>query len=224
MKPTKPKLKPCPFCGSTDIVIAQTPEFPSGGYMLCRGCYATTRSSTYTDEAVANWNRRVDDTPHGDCVKCMDEPDESCPFYGEPDGCNDRELAEKARRNAKFGEMIGREAACKEPSQVGNAAKMREALSDACYAMHNFLKTKYGGYEEMAKALDKAKASLAAPPRNCDVGTAEEQARRFYSFCKKFQSGIQGMCSSQCPCKECCDMCHCQLKWAQMPYEEGGAK
>lgn len=76
MKPTKPKLKPCPFCGGTDIVIAQTPEFPSGGYMLCRGCYATTRSGIYTDEAVANWNRRVDDTPHGDCVKCMDEPDD----------------------------------------------------------------------------------------------------------------------------------------------------
>ena len=100
------------------------------------------------------------------------------------------------------------------------SSKLREALSDACYAMFNFLKTQNGGYEEMAKALDKAKATLAAPPRNCDVGTAEEQAERFYSFCKKFQSGIQGMCSSQCPCKECSDMCHCQTKWSQMPYEE----
>ena len=51
---------------------------------------------------------------------------------------------------------------------VGNAAKMREALSDACYAMFNFLKTQNGGYGEMAKALDKAKAALAEPPRNCD--------------------------------------------------------
>ena len=50
----------------------------------------------------------------------------------------------------------------------GNAAKMRDALSDACYAMFNFLKTQNGGYEEMAKALDKAKAALAEPPRNCD--------------------------------------------------------
>ena len=50
----------------------------------------------------------------------------------------------------------------------GNAAKMREALSDACYAMFNFLKTQNGGYEEMAKALDKAKAALAVPPRNFD--------------------------------------------------------
>ena len=50
----------------------------------------------------------------------------------------------------------------------GNAAKMRDALSDACYAMFNFLKTQNGGYGEMAKALDKAKAALAEPPRNCD--------------------------------------------------------
>lgn len=55
------KLKPCPFCGSTDIVIAQKPGFFSGGYALCQGCYATTMSSIYTDEAIANWNRRTHD-------------------------------------------------------------------------------------------------------------------------------------------------------------------
>lgn len=53
-------------------------------------------------------------------------------------------------------------------NRLGNAAKMRAALSDACYAMFNFLKTQNGGYEEMEKALDKAKAALSAPPRNCD--------------------------------------------------------
>lgn len=58
----------------------------------------------------------------------------------------------------------------------GNAAKMREALSDACYAMFNFLKTQNGSYEEMANALDKAKAALAAPPRNCDCYRDEDDA------------------------------------------------
>ena len=53
------KLNPCPFCGSTDIVIAQNPGFSSGGYVMCRGCCATTRSSVYTDKAVAHWNRRT---------------------------------------------------------------------------------------------------------------------------------------------------------------------
>ena len=57
---------------------------------------------------------------------------------------------------------------------VGNVAKMREALSDACYAMFNFLKTQNGGYEEMAKALDKAKTALADPPRNCDAFSKAE--------------------------------------------------
>ena len=76
--------------------------------------------------------------------------------------------AEAAQVCGEVGEMIGREATREKSSRVGNAAKMREALSDACYAMFNFLKTQNGGYEEMAKALDKAKAALAEPPRNCD--------------------------------------------------------
>lgn len=62
-------------------------------------------------------------------------------------------------------------------NHLGNAAKMREALSDACYAMFNFLKTQNGGYEEMAKALDKAKAALSATPRNCDVLSKDEVLR-----------------------------------------------
>ena len=61
-----------------------------------------------------------------------------------------------------------RESTCEKSSAVGNAAAMREALSDSCYAMFNFLKTQNGGYVEMANALDKAKAALAKPPRNCD--------------------------------------------------------
>lgn len=64
------KLKPCPFCGSTDIVIAQKPGFSSGGYALCRGCCATTMSSIYTDEAIANWNRRPNDGHKcGECAE-----------------------------------------------------------------------------------------------------------------------------------------------------------
>ena len=76
--------------------------------------------------------------------------------------------AEAAQVCGEIGEMIGREATREKSSRVGNAAKMRESLSDACYAMFNFLKTQNGGYGEMAKALDKAKAALAEPPRNCD--------------------------------------------------------
>ena len=113
-----------------------------------------------------------------------------------------------------------REATREKPSQVSNAAKTREALSDACYAMFNFLKTQNGGYEEMAKALDKAKAALAEPPRNCDVGTDEEQSRRYEELCYRHTCGSR--CSaSGCPMYEY----DCSpFAWGQMPYEEGGAK
>jgi hypothetical protein len=95
---------------------------------------------------------------------------------------------------------------------------MREALSDAYYAMFNFLKTQYGGYEEMAKALDKSKAALAEPLRNCDVGTAEEQYARFVDFCWRYHTVSIGGNSScnDCPIK---GRKVCQLAWAQEPYE-----
>ena len=78
--------------------------------------------------------------------------------------CDLLSLADRIEDAAKRERKATRE----KSSQVGNAAAMREALSDACYAMFNFLKTQNGGYGEMAKALDKAKATLAEPPRNCD--------------------------------------------------------
>ena len=113
--------------------------------------------------------------------------------------------------------------ACEQPvtdcNRLNNAAAMREALSDACYAMFNFLKTQNGGYEEMAKALDKAKAALATHPRNCDIGTVEEQAERFDCFCYNHRSREKGC--GDCPLLEGGS---CELAWTQMPYGEGGAK
>ena len=125
--------------------------------------------------------------------------------------------AEAAQVCGEIGEMIGREATREKSSRVGNAAKMRNALSDACYAMFNFLKTQNGGYEEMAKALDKAKAALAVPPRNCDVGTDEEQSRRYEELCDRHT------CGSRCSASGCPMYEHdCSpFAWGQMPYEEG---
>lgn len=118
--------------------------------------------------------------------------------------------AEAAQICGEIGEMVGREAAVKS-SQVGNAAVMRKALSDSSYAMFNFLKTQNGGWEEMANALDKAKAALADPPRNCDVGTVDEQIKRHRDWCN-----IDVCYESSCKI--------CFAKWSQMSYEKGGAK
>lgn len=72
--------------------------------------------------------------------------------------------------------------------------------------------------------LDACRDALSAPPRNCDVGTAEEQTHRMLLYCKS-----HGVDESRCfRCKGCplltADIC--ELSWAQMPYEaqEGGAK
>lgn len=66
-------------------------------------------------------------------------------------------------------------------------------------------------------AEDVINAALAAPPRNCDVGTAEEQFERWQSFCDKFDDDCKG-----CPCDEhSSSLTYCFSKWAQMSYEEG---
>ena len=70
----------------------------------------------------------------------------------------------------------------------------------------------------------KLAESLKKDLRNCDVGTAEEQEKRFNSFCKTHLSGIRSICSAQCPCVGCRSMFHCLTKWLQMPYEKGDEK
>ena len=63
------------------------------------------------------------------------------------------------------------------------------------------------------------KSALAEQPRNCDVGTALEQSKRFMDFCRP---------GCRPPnCEECkvypkrMNKFWCQLEWAQMPYEGG---
>ena len=84
----------------------------------------------------------------------------------------EREREAGAEAAQIIGEMVGREASKNQSvtncNRLGNAAKMREALINAYYAMFKFIKTPYYEYEEMSIALDGAIAALAAPPRNCD--------------------------------------------------------
>lgn len=74
---------------------------------------------------------------------------------------------------------------------------------------------------EVKEAQDIAKFALAAPTRNCDVGTPEEQDRRFCKWCHKH--GIDGDMEVACAHQNMsCTLC--ALRWAQMSYEEGAAK
>ena len=70
-----------------------------------------------------------------------------------------------------------------------------------------------------------AEAALAAPPRNCDVGTAEDKVERFGEYCISHKATL--------PLPDRCRRCRirgemhvhkCIFEWEQMPYEKGVAK
>lgn len=69
------------------------------------------------------------------------------------------------------------------------------------------------------KTFLDAKAALAEPLRNCDVGTAEEQIARFVAECLAIRKRNTVEPCAGCPCS-----CggegteDCQLYWAQMPF------
>lgn len=59
---TKPDLKPCPFCGSTDVHVRQIDKECS--VVSCDGCnaeggYFGGNDSTSPAEAIEAWNRRT---------------------------------------------------------------------------------------------------------------------------------------------------------------------
>ena len=93
--------------------------------------------------------------------------------------------------------------------------KMREALQQAKDAILAARKKMGVDNPIILEIID---AALAAPPRNCDVGTEQEQARRFLKYCVKQD------CEKACPFRDCKNSHECAFAWAQMPYEEGGAK
>jgi hypothetical protein len=87
--------------------------------------------------------------------------------------------------------------------------KLREALSKASIALswatHGHLTE--GDAEKYLAIVD---AALAEPLKNYEVGTQEEQAKRFDVYC---HTG-GGLCSSIDSCAEC------TIAWMHMPYEE----
>lgn len=63
-----------------------------------------------------------------------------------------------------------------------------------------------------AARVARAMRAYESKMRNCDVGTAGDQAKRFSFFCMRYDG---------------CRKCHmnkgrkdCKFSWAQMPYEE----
>jgi hypothetical protein len=104
----------------------------------------------------------------------------------------------------------------------GDAAKLREALKAIGGLCTGLMPTWDGA---IGRIKDIAEAALSAPPRNCDVGTAEEQDERFHRFCVKHHTGSCAGCHNPVGDYTVANgVRECALVWAQMPYEEGGAK
>lgn len=59
-------------------------------------------------------------------------------------------------------------------------------------------------------------SEIGKPRRNCDVGTADEQCIRHTKWCESRADVCLVPKADKCK--------SCFAKWAQMPYEEGGAK
>ena len=68
-------------------------------------------------------------------------------------------------------------------------------------------------------------ALSANPIRNCDVGTAEEQTKRFADFCAEHRHTDLPRCAG-CPLENTPPDTGCSFAWGQMLYkaEEGGSK
>jgi len=118
-----------------------------------------------------------------------------------------------------------REATAKKSLAVGNAAKLREALTKVSEWMAHRIAT--GGFEASPTIPtvleDVVLPALAAPPRNCDVGTADEQAKRFEQFC----GSVEGLCD-KCELDKPGVVPTCGVLWSQWTYkapaQKGGAK
>ncbi len=101
----------------------------------------------------------------------------------------------------------------------GNAAALRKALKYARDVLAFTCRIDWRttmAWGELHDAIHKADATLAAPPRNCDVGTSKEIDARWNAYCAKRIK--RENCMSYKNCKGCV------WRWAQMPYEEGGAE
>ena len=78
--------------------------------------------------------------------------------------------------------------------------------------------------EEVCDRMNR-EAEIGRPRRNCDVGTAEEQIARFDAECLAIRKRNTVEPCAGCLCSSNGEGTEdCQLRWAQMPYEEGGAK
>ncbi len=96
--------------------------------------------------------------------------------------------------------------------EANNMKAMREAYEFA----EEFLRDYGTDWKLHNKLCDMLKSALAAPLRNCDVGSDKEQYKRFRDYCSRKR--CENLITPNTLGSEFA------FEWAQMPYAEGGAK
>lgn len=97
----------------------------------------------------------------------------------------------------------------------GNSAKLREVVERVAHMNDDGY---WNSSAQICNLVALARAALAAPSRNCDVGTPEEQAERYMEFCHNYPKCVG------CPCVGRMLYHQCEFAWVQLPYKEEGAK
>ena len=102
--------------------------------------------------------------------------------------------------------------------ETGNVKAILDALNEIKDTIDEWRTNGEMEHWQYSKLFDITDAALATPPRNCDVGTAEEQAKRYEELCDSHTCG--SICSGSC-CPLYDYDCS-PFAWAQMPYEARG--
>ena len=117
-------------------------------------------------------------------------------------------------------------------------ANNMKAMREACQKMLDLLMLRGDGkarcvltWDEFNESQLMLRAALSAPPRQCDIGTADEQSECFENFCLKHIGCAEetgGRHCIGCPLEKASRNTtqKCELYWAQMPHEakDGGAE
>ena len=133
--------------------------------------------------------------------------------------CVDDVIAEAAKERAHEIELAKLRA-------HGNAAAMRSALERIVNLAPEYPARGVDWNALAADAFLTASAALAAPARNCDVGTAREQIDRFNDFCRN-----NAPACPECPLyqhllgyeRHAFGRNECMAFWGQLPYAPANA-
>ena len=142
---------------------------------------------------------------------------EHADWHAETEAAKDARNRVACRMRSEFAEKC-RNCTARAP---GNAAAVRDALERSTRRLHGVVRELPLEMQKFVNAdIRDNDAALAAPARNCDVGTAEEQAERFKAFCDNYHT-----CSC-CPLNFTDDITACPIEWSQMPFaqKKGDAK